>query len=170
MWQSAESHVFRQLNFSNIRREKIIEALLQRFEDKVLPSKFDVTEIPITIASLQRGGCVRRSKAAHKHGFTALNWPDACCWKATLSFDWWFMVPLQILKIRNFCWRFSCHHHFRHRYQSGPDFSEMNNDADLIFITVWQQVIRFSNMANLFGLDGGPYSYLDFKKLSLSKF
>ena len=33
MWQSAESHLFRQLNFSNIRREKIIEALLQRFKD-----------------------------------------------------------------------------------------------------------------------------------------
>ena len=32
MWQSAESQVFRQLNFSNIRREKIIEALpVQRF-------------------------------------------------------------------------------------------------------------------------------------------
>ena len=33
MWQSAESQVFRQLNFSDIRWEKIIEALLQRFED-----------------------------------------------------------------------------------------------------------------------------------------
>ena len=33
MWQSVEIQVFRQLNFSNIRREKIIEALLQRFED-----------------------------------------------------------------------------------------------------------------------------------------
>ena len=33
MWQSGESQVFRQLNFSNIRREKIIEALLQRVED-----------------------------------------------------------------------------------------------------------------------------------------
>ena len=33
MWQSAESQVLTQFNFSNIRREKIIEALLQRFED-----------------------------------------------------------------------------------------------------------------------------------------
>ena len=33
--------------------------------------------------------------------------------------------------------------------QSGPDFSEMNNDADLIFIAVWQQMMGFSNMANL---------------------
>ena len=55
-------------------------------------------------------------------------------------------------------------------YHTGPDFSEMNNDADLIFIAVWQQMIGFSNMANLFDLDGGPYSYLDFKKWSLSNF
>ena len=48
--------------------------------------------------------------------------------------DLWFSY--KILKIRNFYQRFSCHYHFRHRYQSGPDFSEMNNDADLIFITV----------------------------------
>ena len=40
----------------------------------------------------------------------------------------------------------------------------MNNDADLIFIAVRQQLIGFSNMANLFDLDGGPYSYIDFKK------
>ena len=33
MWQSTESQVFWQLNYSNIRREKVIEALLQRFED-----------------------------------------------------------------------------------------------------------------------------------------
>ena len=33
MWQSSKSQVFRQLNFSNIRREKIVEVLLQRFED-----------------------------------------------------------------------------------------------------------------------------------------
>ena len=32
MWQSAESQVFRQLNFNNIQREKIIEALSQKFE------------------------------------------------------------------------------------------------------------------------------------------
>ena len=49
----------------------------------------------------------------------------------------------------------ACHHHFRHRYQSGPGFSEMNNDADLIFIAVWQQMIGFANMANLFDFDGG---------------
>ena len=48
--------------------------------------------------------------------------------------DLWFSY--KILKIPNFCWRFSCHHHFRHRSQSGPDFSEMNNDADLIFKAV----------------------------------
>ena len=76
--------------------------------------------------------------------------------------DLWFSY--KILKIRNFCWRFSCHHHFWHRYQSVPDFSEINNDADLIFIGVWQQLVGFSNMANLFDLDGGPYSYLGFKK------
>ena len=46
----------------------------------------------------------------------------------------------------------------------------MNNDGDLIFIAVWQQMIGFSNMAYLFDLDGGPYSYLDFKKWSLSNF
>ena len=74
------------------------------------------------------------------------------------------MVLLQNLKIRNFCWRFSCHHHFQHWYQSDPDFSEMDNDANLIFIAVWQQMLRFSNMADLFDLDGGPYSYLDLKK------
>ena len=33
MLQLDEIQVFRQLNFSNIRREKIIEALSQRFED-----------------------------------------------------------------------------------------------------------------------------------------
>ena len=33
MWQSAESQVFMQRNFGNIRREMIIETLLQRFED-----------------------------------------------------------------------------------------------------------------------------------------
>ena len=33
MWQLAESPVFRQLNFGNIPQKKIIEALLQRFED-----------------------------------------------------------------------------------------------------------------------------------------
>ena len=33
MWQSAEIQVFGQLNFINIWREKIIEALLQRSED-----------------------------------------------------------------------------------------------------------------------------------------
>ena len=44
----------------------------------------------------------------------------------------------------------------------------MNNDADLIFIAVWQQMIGFSNMANLFDLDDGPYIYLAFKKWSLS--
>ena len=48
--------------------------------------------------------------------------------------DLWFAY--KILKVLNFCWRFSCHHHFRHRPQSGPDFSEINNDADLIFIAV----------------------------------
>ena len=36
----------------------------------------------------------------------------------------------------------------------------MNNDADLIFIAVLQQMIGFLNMANLFNCDGGPYSYL----------
>ena len=51
-----------------------------------------------------------------------------------------------------------------------PDFSEMNKDADLIFISVWQQMIGFSNRANSFDCDGGPYSYLDFKKWSLSNF
>ena len=29
---------------------------------------------------------------------------------------------------------------FRHRCQSGPDFLEMNTDADLSFIAVWQQM------------------------------
>ena len=58
---------------------------------------------------------------------------------------------------------------FWHRYQSSPDFSELNNDADLMFIAAWQQM-GFSNMANLFDLDGGPYSYLDFKTCSLSNF
>ena len=60
----------------------------------------------------------------------------------------WFSY--KILKILNFCLRFSCHHNFWHRYQSGPDFSEMNNDADTIFIAViavWQQMIGFLNMA-----------------------
>ena len=52
--------------------------------------------------------------------------------------------------------------------QPGPDFSEMNNDADLIFIAVWQQMTDFSNVANWFDLDDGPYSYLDFNKWSLS--
>ena len=37
----------------------------------------------------------------------------------------------------------------------------MNNDADLIFTAVWQQMIGFSNVANLSDLDGGPHSYLD---------
>ena len=44
MWQSAEIQAFRQLNFSNIRRDKIIEALLQRFEDK-----YPVTEIALQL-------------------------------------------------------------------------------------------------------------------------
>ena len=47
---------------------------------------------------------------------------------------------------------------------------EINNDADLIFTAVWQQTIGFSDMANLFDCDGGPYSYLGFKKWSLSNF
>ena len=47
---------------------------------------------------------------------------------------------------------------------------KMNNDADLIFIAEWQQMIGFSNTANLFDLDCGLYSYLDFKKWSLSNF
>ena len=47
-WQSAERQVFRQLNFSNIRRETIIEALLQRFEDSY-PVNFEVTEIPLQL-------------------------------------------------------------------------------------------------------------------------
>ena len=34
--------------------------------------------------------------------------------------------------------------------------TETNNDADLIFIAVWQQMIGFSNMADVFDLDGGP--------------
>ena len=59
----------------------------------------------------------------------------------------WFSY--KIPKIRNVCLRFSCHHHFRHRYQSDPDFSEMNNDADLIFIAVRRQMIGFSHIANL---------------------
>ena len=46
----------------------------------------------------------------------------------------------------------------------------MNNDADLIFIAVWQQMIGFSDMANLSDLYDGPYSFLDFKKWSLSNF
>ena len=62
----------------------------------------------------------------------------------------WFSYKIQ----------FSCHHHFRHRYQSGQEFSEMNNDADLIFIALWQQMMGFSNMVNLFDLDGGQYSYI----------
>ena len=72
----------------------------------------------------------------------------------------WFSY--KILKIPNFCWRFSCHHHFQPRYQSGPDLAEINNDADLIFSAVWQQMIGLSNVANLFDLDGEPYNYLDF--------
>ena len=56
--------------------------------------------------------------------------------------------------------------HFRHRYQSDPDFSEMNNDADFIFIVVWQHMIGVSNMANLFDLNGGQLIYVDFKKWS----
>ena len=36
MWQSAESQIFRHLIFSNIRPEKMIVALLQRFEDNYL--------------------------------------------------------------------------------------------------------------------------------------
>ena len=55
-------------------------------------------------------------------------------------------------------------------FSAPADFSEMNNDADLISIAVWQQMIGFSIMANLFYLDGGPYSYLDFKMWSLSNF
>ena len=46
----------------------------------------------------------------------------------------------------------------------------MNIEADLILIAVWQQMIGFSNMANLFDLDGGPYSYLDLKKMIPIKF
>ena len=46
----------------------------------------------------------------------------------------------------------------------------MNNDADLIFIAVWQQMTGFSNMTNLFDFGGGPYSYVDFEKWSLSRF
>ena len=46
IWQSAESQVFRQLNFSNIRPEKIIEALLQRFEDNY---PVNLTEIPLQL-------------------------------------------------------------------------------------------------------------------------
>ena len=74
MWQWAESRVFRRLNFSNTRWEKIIEALLQRFEDNYLEIWRNIN--PITIARLQRGGCVRRSNKATKQGFIALNWSD----------------------------------------------------------------------------------------------
>ena len=63
--------------------------------------------------------------------------------------DLW-LVLLPILKIRNFAGGFLVTIIFSiprvklprgqdkpvHRYQSGPDFSEMNNDADLIFIMV----------------------------------
>ena len=34
----------------------------------------------------------------------------------------------------------------------------MNDDVDLI--AVWQQMIGFSNMANLFDLDGGPSTWI----------
>ena len=44
----------------------------------------------------------------------------------------------------------------------------MNNDLHLILIAVWQQMIGFLNMDTLIDLDGGPYSYLDFKKVILS--
>ena len=56
------------------------------------------------------------------------------------------------------------------QYKQSCIFSEMNNDADLIFIAVWQQMIDFPNADNLFDLDGWSYSCLDFKKWSLSKF
>ena len=36
----------------------------------------------------------------------------------------------------------------------------MNNDADLIFIAVLQQMIGFLNVANLFNCDGKSFSYL----------
>ena len=70
----------------------------------------------------------------------------------------------KILKIQVFfCARFSCQHHFRHRYQSGLDYSEMKNDADLIFIVVWQA----SKIWLIYLiLDGGSYNYIDFKKWS----
>ena len=41
----------------------------------------------------------------------------------------------------------------------------MNDDADLMFMAVCQQMIGISNMANLFDLDSWSYSYLDFKKV-----
>ena len=72
------------------------------------------------------------------------------------------MVLLQILKILNFRRKFSCHHHFGHQSQSGPDFSEMNNDADLLFdsgVTTDDMLLKCGQ----FICDGGPYSYLDFK-------
>ena len=84
----------------------------------------------------------------------------------------WLMVYGSLTKSWKFrfffCWRFSCHHHFRHWSQFGTDFSEMYKG--LIFMAVWQQVIGFSNRANIFDCDGGTYIYLDFKKRSLSNF
>ena len=73
--------------------------------------------------------------------------------------DIWFSY--KILKIPNFCLRFSGYHHFQHQSQSDKGVSELNNDADLIFIAT---VDRLLNMANLFDVHGGPYRNLDFKK------
>ena len=78
----------------------------------------------------------------------------------------WLMI-YKNLKIQKICWRFSCHHHFWHRYQSGPGFSEMNTDADLIFhsgVTTDDRLLKFGY---LFDLDGGPYR---FKKVIPTKF
>ena len=39
-------------------------------------------------------------------------------------------------------------------FSTGISFSEMNNDADFLFIAVRQQMIGFSDMANSFDLEG----------------
>ena len=140
MWQSAESQVFRQTNFSNIRGKKIIAALLQRFEDHY---QVNMTKQKSHYSCKITEGwvCLQVKNDPKRVYCTKLTWCILLKGKTII----WLMIYGSGTKSWKFkfCWRFACHHCFRYRYY-WPRFL----DADLIFIVVWEQMIGFSNMAN----------------------
>ena len=126
MWQSADSHVFRQLNFSNILREKLQRLIIAYlfthclsfyFVTQVwrqLPSKFDVTEIPLQLQD-SRGLGVFAGQTRPKTDFfcTKLIWGMllpiiwfrifACGFLVTIIFGTVSVWP-RFLRNESWCW------------------------------------------------------------------